>query len=637
MKRPKLIVGLDFETYFAPGYSLRSPKISLSEYVRDERFKVQCMGIRTSRQHKTRWYSDPFQITAILKGFDWKNAALLCHNTAFDGLILSHYYKVIPAYYYDTLSMARALFSNHIGAGLDEVAKHLGYEGKVGGGAALNATKGIRDLPPELLNPLGDYCAGDVDAMWSIFKNMQQTYPQDELDLIHYTVNAFCNPVLDVDVPRATKELIRATRASKKLILKTAKLVGTAGTPTRDRYVETVKALRSREVFADALRAEGVEPPTKVSPANGEDTYAFAKDDLEFQALADHENKNVQMLYEAKGEASSSISITRATRLIQRVENGNKLPIMLNYCRAHTMRWSGGDKLNPQNFPARGKNGAELRRSIIAPRGQQLVVVDSGQIEARVIAWLAGQLDLLEVFRLSDAGKGPDPYVLLASDIYNRVITKKDKEERFVGKVGILGLGFGMGANKYQHTLEAGNMGPSVIITKPFAQKTVTTYRAKNHHIVRFWEFLSRMIQLMHFGKQEREYGVLTFHKDGVDVPNGLTLLYPGIRKSPSERWPGSYDYSYQNGRLRSKLYGGLFSENITQCVARIIVGEQMLRIADRYRVVMMSHDEVVYLAPTKQVERAYNYGIKCMTTPPSWGPDIPLSAEGGWDSCYSK
>lgn len=635
MNRPKDIVGLDFETYFDQKYSLRSPKMSTSEYVRDERFKMQCVGIRTNRQRKARWYTGYNAIKA-LKSFDWKNTALLCHNTAFDGLILSHHYDIVPAYYYDTLSMARALHSNHIGAGLDEVAKYYGYAGKVKADA-LKATKGIRDLPEELMTPLGEYCADDVTDMWNIFKHMGENYPQDELDLIHYTINAFCNPVLDVDVPRASKELVRATKESRKLILRTTKLVGTAGLAPRDKYDATIKALRSREIFASSLRQQGIEPPTKISKDTGEETYAFAKSDLDFQALFKHPDKNIRTLCEAKSEASSSISITRATRLIQRVDDGNKLPIMLNYCRAHTFRWSGGDKLNPQNFPARGKNGNELRRSIIAPRGQKIIVVDSGQIEARVIAWLAGQDDLLDVFRASDKGKGPDPYVLLASDIYNRTITKKDKEERFVGKVGVLGLGFQMGAPRYQETLEAGVMGPPVIIDMALARKTVSTYRAKNKHIANYWDFLQRMIQFMHHGKGEREAGVLNFHADGVDVPNGLTLLYPDIRRKPSERWPGSHEYSYQNGRQRGKLYGGLFSENITQCVARIIVGEQMLKIADRYRVVMMSHDEVVYLAPDKQAERAYNFGIKCLTTPPTWGTDIPLSAEGGWDDCYSK
>jgi len=638
---PKDIVGLDFETYFDAKYSLRSPKISLSEYVRDERFKVQCVGIRTNKQRKAKWYYGEFEILTILKSIDWKNTSLLCHNTAFDGLILSHHFNINPAYYYDSLSMARALYSNHIGAGLDEVAKYLGYAGKTGGGKALTDTKGIRDLPPELMTPLGDYCAQDVNAMWNIFREMSKGYPQDELDLIHHTIRAFCQPVLDVDVPRATKELDRATKESRKLILRAAPFVGTRSVKPRERYEATKTRLRSRAKFADALKELGVDPPTKISTAkgamNGKETYAFAKGDLEFQALEKNANKDVRTLYHAKLEASSSISITRATRLIQRVDNGNRLPIMLNYCRAHTMRWSGGDKLNPQNFPARGKNGAELRRSIIAPRGYQIVVVDSGQIEARVIAWLAGQLDLLDVFRKSDAGKGPDPYVLLASDIYNRTITKADTRERFVGKVGILGLGFGMGAKKYQNTLEAGAMGPKVIITDEFASNTVATYRAKNDRIAAYWKFLSRMIEKMYMGIEDYQDGVLHFHKDGVDVPNGLTLLYPDIRRTASEKWQGNYDYHYKNGRQRSKLYGGLFSENLTQCLARIVVGEQMLPIADKYRVVMMSHDEVVYLAPTKQAERAYNYGLKCMQRPPSWAPGLPLAAEGGWDRNYSK
>lgn len=634
MKRPKLIVGLDFETFFSKDYSLRKQSTSLSEYVRDKRFKAQCIGIRTSRQRKAKWYG-PDEIKPALAQFDWKQCALLAHNTAFDGLILSHHYGILPAYYYDTMSMARALYSNHIGAGLDEVAKYLGYAGKTKADA-LKATSGILELPPELLKPLGAYCADDVDDMWNIFKDMLQNYPAKELDLIHLTINAFCNPVLDVDVPRATKELQRATKESRRTILKVCKIAGTDTVPTRQRFEATRKALGSRETFANMLRAQNIEPPTKPSPANGRNTYAFARDDLAFQELGKSKLPAVRNLVEAKLEASSSISITRATRLIQRVDNGNKLPIMLNYCKAHTMRWSGGDKLNPQNFPARGRNGNELRRSIIAPRNQKIVVVDSGQIEARMVAWLAGQEDLLDVFRRNDAGKGPDPYVLLACDIYEREITKKDKEERFVGKVGVLGLGFGMGAPKYQLTLEAGIMGPPVIISLDMAQKTVNTYRRRNYMIVKLWKYLDSMLTSMYSGR-EQEYKVLHFGKERVDMPNGLSLMYPGLKASYNPRIDKLVDFTYQNGRKRNKIYGGLFTENIVQCLARCVVAEQMLQIAERYRIVMMSHDEVVYLAPTKQAERAYQFGLKCMTKAPDWCSDIPLSAEGGWSDCYSK
>jgi len=624
MKPPKLIVGLDFETYFAKDYSLRNKATSMTEYVRDKQFKAQCVGIRTNRQKKARWYPHD-QIEKALNQFDWSECGLLAHNTAFDGLILSHHYHIVPAYYYCSLSMARAVFSNQIGAGLDEVARYLGYQGKIKADA-LQATKGIRDLPKELMTPLGEYCADDVDDMWNIFREMLSDYPPDELDLIHLTINAYANPILGIDKPRATKELEREIREKKKLLSTASRIIGISGRG-QSRYDATIKVLNSADQFAEALRDAGQEPPKKYSAKQKKPIYAFAKGDLDFQALEKHPAANIRNLVKARLAAKSTIGETRAARLLSHGGQGYPLPIMLNYCRAHTMRWSGGDKMNPQNFT----RGGELRKSILAPKGYQIIVVDSAQIEARMVAWLAGQQDLLDIF-----ASGGDPYCELASDIYGYRITKKDKKQRFVGKVGILGLGFGMGAPKYQYTLAAGTMGPPVEISLEEAYKVVDIYRRKNYQIKNFWKFMDRMLRMMFSGKEET-YKVLHFHLGGVDVPNGLSMHYPELKAQYNPRTEQLGDFSYKSGRQRSKIYGGLFTENVVQCLARIVVGEQLLKIAERYRIVGMTHDECIYLAPTRKAKQALEYGIECMSKAPAWCSDLPVAAEGGFARSYGE
>lgn len=650
MERPSQFAVLDFETYFDRDYTLR--KMSTTEYVRDKRFKAQCVGIRLNRWRKAKWFDGEDAIRKAIESINWSKTALVCHHTQFDGLILHHHYGVVPAYYYCTLSMARALFSHDIGVGLDEVAKYLGYKGKEKADA-LAATKGIRNLPRELLEPLGLYCADDVDDTFNIFKDMLKGYPSDELDLIHLTVNAYANPVLHVDRALAQKELDKERAAKERifrsaarniqyndpeLIKKLLKKPEHKGKRAKDLTTrdKVEAALRNDDMLASAFKKLGVEPPQKYSEKQAKMVWAFAKGDLEFQALGNHPKKTVRNLYEARLNAKSTIGETRAARLLLHSETGN-LPIYLNYAKAHTLRWSGGDKMNPQNFEAsRGDpEKGVLRRCITAPPGYVLVVVDSGQIEARVTAWLAKQDDLLDIFR-----SGGDPYALFAARIYGKPVEKITKMERFVGKIAVLGLGYGMGSTKYQYTLESGAMGPSLIISEDEAKLIVNLYRRTNNRIKALWSAMANKLRIMQgnaatsnpFVKEpNRLDDILTFITGGVILPNGLMLHYEDIT------YEDEGGFTYWGGKYHKRIYGGLLTENIVQCLSRIIVAEQMLMIAERYRVVMMTHDETVYLARVEEAKEAYEFGVKCMTTAPAWCSDLPLAAEGGWDICYSK
>lgn len=621
------IVGLDFETYFAQGYSLRSQDTSTSEYVRDNRFKAQCVGLKTMRQRRPIWWAGE-HIKREIEKINWSRVGLLCHNTAFDGFILNEHYGVVPKMYFDTMSMARPMFNHDIGAGLDEVARYCGLKGKVRKDA-LEATKGIRDLPDELLKPLGLYCADDVGDMWKIFRILLADFPELELELIHLTIKAFANPVAEVDVKRATAELDKEVAERLRLIRSVAKYLDVPRTIKGEERIEYIsKQLSSNEKFAAALRGVGIEPPMKPSPTEGKGPiYAFAKGDLDFQALSRHHNKGVATLVQARMNVKSTIGETRARRMVLRGTTGSrKLPLLLNYGKARTLRWTGGDKFNPQNFT----RGGELRRSIVAPRGHKIIVVDSGQIEARMNAWLWDQTDLLEVFRT-----GGDPYCDLASEIYGRKITKKNKDERFVGKVAVLGLGYQMGAEKFQYTLEAGLMGPPVHVDLLLAQRAVDQYRKRNFKIVEGWDRLNLMLSIMASRSKDATIkDILYFYSQGINTVSGFTLHYRGM-KDISET--GRPNYVYYNKGKPVHIYGGKLNENLVQHLARLVVAEQMVNISHRYRIITMTHDEVVYLAPTKEAKKAFEFGLEALTTPPDWCPDIPLSAEGGYDTVYSK
>lgn len=612
------VVTVDFETYFDADYTLR--KMNTSSYIRDARFKPHMAGIKIGRR-PVKVYSGK-KLTDALKAIDWSTHALLCHNTAFDGFILSHHFDVVPYLYLDTLSMARGLHSNDIGAGLDEVAQFYGVGNKIAD--ILASSKGVRDLDKELYAKMAEYCAEDVRLTFEIFQFMLAVFPANELRLIHHTIKMFCDPVLKVDTPRVEKELAREIKSKEDL------LVRVSGGITD--LEQARKVIASNESFADLLRAEGITPPTKISPTTKKEVYAFAKTDLDFTALSEHPDERVRDLVDARLAVKSTIGETRAGRFLEAGKNGWSLPVLLNFYGAHTGRWSAGNKMNMQNLP----RGGELRLSILAPKGHQLVVADSGQIEARVNAWISGQDDLLEAFAAQSDDSPTDVYTKFASTIYGREITKADKLERFIGKIGVLGLGYSMGAAKLQTTLALGTMGPAVFLELDMCQKIVNLYRRMNFKIVAFWKICDGIIQDMIAGRSG-SYKCLRWGKERIWLPNGMSLKYPGIRAKMGDN--GYAEYCYTRKGVEAKVYGGLLCENIVQALARIIIGDQLLELADGrgYRVVTTTHDEVVCCVRTASANKCFKTMLKVMTTPPEWCADLVLSAEGGWAVNYSK
>lgn len=332
----KDLLTLDYETYFAQDYTLRPNKLcnmNTSEYIRDDRFKAHMVGVKINAE---KTFVLPHEdIKKFMKGINWKKTELLAHNTAFDGLICNHHYGAVPAVYRDTLSMARALHSNEIGASLDEVAKLYGVGNKMQD--VLDQSKGIRDLHsvPGLYDAMAAYCAVDVDLCWAIYMMMTQRdkFPEHELELIHLTLQCFCDPVLRVDVPRVRK-LHQAEITRKQDILE--KVTG-----SRD-LAEAKQYLGKDTWLAAELQARGVEPPLKYSvkksASKGEDVfnYAFAKGDEAFLDLLEHEDEEVRLLVEARLEVKSALNETRALRMLNAAAKPHwRLPVGYSYYGAH--------------------------------------------------------------------------------------------------------------------------------------------------------------------------------------------------------------------------------------------------------------------------------------------------------------
>jgi DNA polymerase I-like protein with 3'-5' exonuclease and polymerase domains len=591
------IITIDFETYYDKDYSLS--KMTTEEYVNDPRFEVIGMGVKVDDQ-KSVWYSGK-DVAYVLKNLDWSDHAVLCHNTLFDGAILAWRYGIKPGMWLDTLSMARAIHGVDAGGSLKALASRYKLGAK--GDEVINALgKRLVDFDAVSLERYGDYCRNDVDLTYGLFQRLAEGFPDSELKLVDLTIRMFTEPTLKVD-DALLVERLEQVKAEKQ------ELLGSLITQTGSVDEEDVRAkLSSNPKFADILRSFGVEPPTKTSAATGKETYALAKTDQGFIDLQGHDDPIVQQLCAVRLGTKSTIEESRVGRFIGiGARNRGSLPVPLRYYGAHTGRWSGLDSVNFQNLPSRDKHKKALKNAILAPDGHFIINCDSSQIEARVLAWLADQRDLVEQFR-----KNEDVYSTFASKVYKYPVSESNPTERFVGKTCILGLGYGTGAAKLQHTLKLGGAD----LTLEMCQDIVRLYREDNHRIPKLWREYETALKGMLGGDGE------------LPLPNGLSIRYPNLRVENEKML-----YDSRKGPVN--IWGGGVTENIVQALARIIVGQQMIWIAEHYRPVLTVHDAVVLVVPEDDLDNALEYTKLCMSTPPEWAHGLPVACKAKYGRTY--
>lgn len=287
------------------------------------------------------------------------------------------------------------------------------------------------------------------------------------------------------------------------------------------------------------------------------------------------------------------------------------------------------DKINLQNLPARGAQANKLKKCIEAPPGYVLIDCDSSNIEARMLAWLAGQDDLVD-----DFANGVDVYCKMATRIYGREITKADILERFCGKTVVLGAGYQTGAGKLQITLKQAN--PPMLLELDECDRIIKTYRDTYHMIPRLWRQGDIALQAMHDDKGMwfgREGAVWIDGKRGVKLPSGLYIQYPQLHKVRNDK--GGTGWVYKDTEGLVNIYGGKFTENVVQALARIVVMWQLLKISQRYRVVLTVHDAVACIAPESEAEEARSYVEECMRWVPDWAQGCPINCESGVGKTY--
>lgn len=624
------ILFLDAETYYDKDYSLK--KMTPAEYILDARFEL--IGCAAKYDNLPAEWIDAPDFPAFLASVDRDNTTTVTFNALFDNCIFAWRYGFVPRRMLCAMRMAVALRGHTLpSASLASVARRFGVGEK---GTEIDNVLGKRRAEilavPPLYERFKHYALNDVDLCARVFFHLAGEFPESERRVMDLVLRCCVQPRFQVDRAMLVDHLEDIEKSIKLTLL-------SAGADPEDPEA-FIKTLRSNMAFEQLLKTRGVDVEYKPSTTNPDvQIPAFAKTDEFMANLLEHDDPEVQALAAARLGARSTIEQTRGLKLLRvssldwsGYRSGNWLPIPLRYSGAHTHRLSGDWGMNMQNLPSgRGQRKSKLRKALIAGPDEEIVVADLAQIECRVNAWFCGQENLLKIFE-----EGGDPYSDLATDVFGYAVTKESAKtthalERFIGKNGELGLGFGCGADKFYNMVlrSARGMGMDMsklaeVWTPGLAQQTVDVYRTKRYHIKQTWSHLQVILDTAWCGLTgSRRIWPVEIGHGYVLLPNGMKMNYDVI--TPIDR----DDLKYKYGRTVHRMYGPKLLENIVQALARIIVMNAALRLECRgYRFAMQSHDELSFVVPKDDVETAKKIIYEEFVRRPSWGLRIPLNAE---------
>lgn len=603
----KNILFIDFESFYdsKAGYSLRD--LSLTEFIRDSRFKPHGAAIAWN-QNETRWYSEA--LADELDDVDWPNTVVVAHNIRFDGAILAWHYGIRPYAWFDTIALAKAVLGENISSySLKSLAEYLGLQSK-----GELKWDGVRDLTQAQEVEMAEYCKNDTDICRGIYERLINQFPQSQFGAVDWTARAFIEPKLMLDVQVLTEGVKNEKKRREEII--------------KESGVEK-SVLASNKQFAELLLSRGQSVPTKVSGRTGKSIPAFARTDDGLAQLA----ITAPNLYAARIASKANLLETRGESLLAVAKTGS-FPFDVGFSGAvQTHRYSGGSGAggNPQNFTRK----SFLREAICPPKGYSLIVGDFAAIELRILAWLAKEPLLIN--RLIN---DEDVYAAFASILYGRRITRDDPERAF-GKEAILGLGYNMGADKFKQRVK------TVLkqeLSDDEAWKTVDLYRKTYFNVPKLWAACQQLIPHIASGNIGSLYMApfLRVRKNEIILPSGLTIKYPNLRpvtvqgrRGPKTEW--IYDkFKKKYESEPTKLYGGKVVENICQALAGELTKEAIAR-AEQYEMVVVGqvHDEILATGTSGPLEAAT---LKhCMEQAPRWMPEIKLKAEVSYGTDWNQ
>lgn len=676
----------DFETYSAIDLKAQG----LDVYARDPSTGVHCMAYAFDDGPVRVATDSGFEMACLERGDAFKSLDYVLEHVRSGGLVYAHNapfewaiwnFILVPRYGWPELkieqmrcTMAMA-YAMALPGALEAAAPALGIAQRKDGAGKRIMLKWCKPKPdgkmwrpeddPEQFAALCRYCAQDVEVERALHgRLMELSTSEQSLWNLDHRVN---QRGVQVDLPSV--ELALRLVDVEKERLNQAMLQVTGG---------VVGSCTEVQLLVKWIRSQGV------------DMKGVAKAEV-LDTLDGDLPANVRTALELRKEAAKS-STAKLAAMKERASVDGRVRGIHQFHGASTGRWAGRG-IQVQNFPrprklskdddqqakcvdeicdliAKGdREGLDifygpvmdaladgLRGMLIAPPGKDLIAVDFNQVEARVLAWLAGEESVLEVFRTHGR-----IYEHAAADIYGCDIHDVTKEQRQIGKVAVLALGYGGGVGAFQSMAK----NYFIKVPDPQADEIKQAWRLAHPKIVNYWYDVERaaIAAVREGGKQAagapgRE---VVFKKSGsflwCRLPSGRVLCYPypemRVVTTPWGEEKDALTYMTVVSNPKAKIiedpnsngtwkristYGGSLAENVTQAAARDLLAEAMKRLdAAGFEIVMHVHDELVVEVDEASDEGTLKRVEEIMAEVPSWATGLPLAAEGWRGKKYRK
>jgi DNA polymerase I-like protein with 3'-5' exonuclease and polymerase domains len=644
---------IELKTYSEGSFDIST--MTIPEYVGDPRFRIHGVAVRWA-DGRTEFRTDVEELMRQLRGLygaDLAGTNLVCHHAHFGLYVLARKFDLHPRHFIDTRLLALQVHGCGEAAGDDSVSltslaeRYLfDREGDMEFLSAVRQPNGMQ------IGNLRSNAIRDAEFIHVLFAALlpQVENRKTELAIQMHTVRLFTERGVNVDVDGIADlevEIAARSRSAKNV----------RGLPP-DALANTARFIAELE---KQLRRTGRSLPVKAGKRGT--IPAISNKDPEMQALlidSDPKVKQLAELWIAQKSDYQAAGVLKTLRSLTTV-TGGVLPVHLDYCGAHTGRFSGGGGFNIQNL---GRNGVGGQiRGLLRPRpGHVFLVGDFSQVEARITARYAGEEDLVQAYQ-----DGRDVYSEFASEVFGRVVRKPTGDDdaetrqmlsalRQVGKAAVLGLGFGMGALKFLNQLrgqqEISRLFQTGQLTPRRCKEIVDAFRTNYANIPAFWDSLDSAARAAIDGR-ETELNGLRFTHSGGDVrivlPSGRSLKYRDLRLEESNRaiaclnsdgkldqfTPGGPSLVYEN---MCWIYGGKFAENIAQATARDLLVDLILRLEDQgIRVIFHVHDEVISEVAETDAASLESVMLAQMRQVPPWAAGWPIDAEVRIAERYGK
>jgi DNA polymerase len=575
---------IDYETYYDADCSITK---GLENYLTHPKFEAYMVSIYS--EDNFAWVGPP----EMAPWDKLEGHTVVAHNRSFDEPV--HNFLIsqgkIPQTKFGDFQCTADMSAYHgWGRSLKESLKNA---------LGLNMAKDIRDnmkgrnygdLSDEEKKDLAHYALYDAKGSVALWGLGEKDWPEHERRLSHETTR-MCQQGLPVD-PDTMDECIHTLEDSLEKAIDVLP------------WAEQQAGALSPKEWASWCRSQGVLPPK-----------SMAKDDPEVQEWMKQNPKQGRVLEATHTLRGANSLLKKFVTMRERVGSDNRLSYGMKYFGAHTGRDSGDAGFNVQNMPREGMYGADLRSCIRAGAGKILLVADLSQIEARCVAWLAGEQELLDA-----AATGVDWYEAMARGFH----LYKGEEPLKVGsptlrhtmKQMCLGCQYQMSAKKF-----ASITG----VEWEDAQTMVRMFRAKMPKLVSLWSELEK--DMRRAGTEEaREYRI--------GLPSGRDIIYRNVELKHGL----SAEILKTGKRQRVKFWSGMLIENATQAFARDVFMDRVLALRDNgHNIVLRVHDEVVIEADQDNWREAAEDIHRVMTLPPEWCRTLPLGTDVDEMERYTK